>query len=153
MQRVKNRVDTVAGAIVLLIGLAIVWKAATGLRLGTFMLPGPGLFPLLIGCVVVLLATYLLIFPTGSGDSSAFAWAKLRRVLPVYCSLIAYVAILEWVGFAIATFCLLLYLSIAIGKQRIVGALVRAVIMTGLAYILFELVLKTPLPKGFLGGI
>ena len=152
MQRIENRVDTVAGAIVLFIGLAIVWQA-TRLRLGTFTVPGPGLFPLLIGCVIVLLAICLLIFPAGSGDSRGFAWARLRKVLPVYGSLIAYFIILEWVGFAVASFGLLLYLSIAIGKQRIVGALVRAIIMTGLSYILFELVLKTPLPKGFLGGM
>ena len=152
MQRIENRVDTVAGAIVLFMGLAIVWQA-TRLRLGTFTVPGPGLFPLLIGCVIVLLAVCLLIFPAGGGDSRGFAWARLRKVLPVYGSLIAYFVILEWVGFAVASFGLLLYLSIAIGKQRIVGALVRAIIMTGLSYILFELVLKTPLPKGFLGGM
>jgi putative tricarboxylic transport membrane protein len=153
MQRIENRMDTVAGAIALFIGLAIVWQAATHLRLGTFRAPGPGLFPFLIGCVVVLLAICLLIFHAGGGDSRGFAWARLRRVLPVYLSLIAYFVILEWVGFLVTSFGLLLYLSIAIGKQRTVGALVRAVIMAGLSYILFELVLNTPLPKGFLGGM
>ena len=81
MQRIENRMDTVVGAIVLFMGLAIVWQAATRMRLGTFTVPGPGLFPLLIGCVIVLLAICLLIFPAGGGDSRGFAWARLRKGL------------------------------------------------------------------------
>ncbi|HEX2965795.1 MAG TPA: tripartite tricarboxylate transporter TctB family protein [Syntrophorhabdaceae bacterium] len=152
MERKGNRLDTVAGAIVLFIGLAIIWQSSR-LRLGTFMVPGPGLFPLLIGCIIVLLAGYLIAFPPGGGDGSGFSWVRLRRILPVYISLIAYFFVLEWAGFLLASFALILYLSIVIGKQRIVWAFVRAVIMTGLSYVLFELILKTQLPKGFLGGI
>jgi hypothetical protein len=153
VERKSNHIDTAAGTIVLFTGLAIIWQSATHLRLGSFRLPGPGLFPLLTGCVVVILATYLLIRPTDGGSSVGFAWPRLKRVLPVYASLIVYFIILEWVGFVIASFGLLLYLSIAIGKQRIGWALVRAVIMTGFSYVLFELVLKTQLPKSFIGGI
>jgi hypothetical protein len=152
MQSKENRMDRIAGAVVLFIGLMIVWQAAR-LRIGTFMVPGPGLFPLLSGCVVILLASCLLIFPSGGGDSKGFAWANLKRVAPVYASLIAYFVVLEWVGFVIASFGLILYLSVVIGKQRVGWALVRAIIMTGFSYVLFELLLKTQLPKGFLGGI
>jgi hypothetical protein len=152
MQSKENRLDRIAGTVVLFIGLIIVWQAAR-LRIGTFTVPGPGLFPLLSGCVVIFLASCLLIFPPGGGDSKGFAWTSLKRVAPVYASLIAYFVVLEWVGFVIASFGLILYLSIVIGKQRIGWALIRAIIMTGLSYILFELLLKTQLPKGFLGGI
>ncbi|HEX2967297.1 MAG TPA: hypothetical protein VHO84_16035, partial [Syntrophorhabdaceae bacterium] len=64
MERKGNRLDAVAGAIVLFIGLAIIWQSSR-LRLGSFMVPGPGLFPLLIGCIIVLLAGYLIAFPPG----------------------------------------------------------------------------------------
>jgi len=151
MQGKENRMDRIAGTVVLFIGLMIVWQAAR-LRIGTFTVPGPGLFPLLTGCVVIFLASYLLLFPSGGGDISGFAWVKLKRVAPVYASLVAYFVVLEWVGFVIASFGLILYLSIVIGKQWIGWALVRAIIMTGLSYVLFELLLKTQLPKGFLGG-
>ena len=151
-QSTGGGVDRVAGAIVLFMGLAIIWQAATRLRLGTFKVPGPGLYPLLIGCVVVFLALCLLVSSKGArGDGGGFSWARLKRVGPVYGALLFYFVLLERVGFVIASFLLLLYLSIAIGKQRLIGALVRAAIMTGLSYLLFDVVLKTQLPTGFLG--
>jgi putative tricarboxylic transport membrane protein len=148
-----NGMDRIAGGIILVIGMAIIWQA-TRLHIGNFTVPGPGFFPLLLGIVVVLLSVCLIVFAEETGgDKSSFSWGNLKRVASVFGVLLFYGAVLELVGFLIASFVLLLYLSLVIGKQRIAGALLRAVIMTGLSYLLFDVVLKTQLPKGIIGGI
>jgi putative tricarboxylic transport membrane protein len=151
-ERTGNSMDRIAGGVVLLIGMAVIWQA-TRLHIGSFAAPGPGLFPLLLGLIIALLSIALIIFAEETnGDKGAFSWRSLKRVALVYGALLFYYAVLELVGFLIASFALLLFLSLVIGKQRIVGSLLRAVIMTGLSYLLFEVALKSQLPKGIIGG-
>src|SRR5690606_24103289 len=55
----SNR-DLVAGAALILFGLAFGFYAILYLRLGTFAKMGPGMFPLLVGLTVALLGAALL---------------------------------------------------------------------------------------------
>ena len=151
VQEESSRPDRITGGVVLLAGVAIIWQACR-LRLGNFHTPGPGLFPLLLGSVVVFLSLCLLAFRSRSRkDARSFSAESLLRVGRVYGSLIAYFLVLEHLGFLLSTFLLVSYLSIVIGKQKAVGALVRAVLVTVFSYLLFDVVLKGQLPKGILG--
>jgi hypothetical protein len=86
-----------------------------------------------------------------SKDAASFSVRSLTRVGTVYVALLAYFLILEYLGFLGSTFLLVSYLSIVIGRQRMTLALLRAAIVTGLSYALFDVVLKGQLPKGLLG--
>lgn len=146
-----SRTDRTAGGILLLVGLSIIWQASR-LRLGSFHTPGPGLYPLLLGSVIVLLSLCLIISSAKkSKDAASYSGQSLKRVGFVYVALLFYFAILEVAGFLISTFLLVSYLSIIIGRQRVAGALLRAFIITGLSYLLFDVALKSELPKGLLG--
>ena len=146
-----NRTDRIAGGMLFLVGLSIIWQASR-LRLGSFHTPGPGLYPLLLGSVIVFLSLCLVIQSAkATKEAASFSGPTLKRVASVYVALLFYFVILEYAGFLISTFLLVSYLSIIIGRQRVAGALLRAFIITGLSYLLFDVALKSELPKGLLG--
>lgn len=146
-----SRTDRITGGMLFLLGLSIIWQA-TRLRLGSFHNPGPGLFPLLLGSVIVFLSLFLVLLSARGSKNLGFSPGKsLKRVGSVYGALLFYFAILQYAGFLVSTFLLVSYLSIVIGRQRVGAALFRASIMTGLSYLLFDVALKSELPKGILG--
>jgi len=146
-----NRATRISGGILVLVGISIIWQACL-LRLGGFRSPGPGLFPLLLGFVIVFLSLCLILFSAKTNkDVASFRKQSLKRVGSVYVALLVYFAILEVAGFLVSTLLLVSYLSTIIGKQKVVHAVLRALVMTGLSYLLFDVVLKSELPKGLLG--
>jgi putative tricarboxylic transport membrane protein len=147
----KIGIDRVSGVIVLLIGLAIVWQASL-LRLGNFRVPGPGLYPLLLGLVTILLSLFLILPPgTTKKEGNPLHRGTIKRVAGVYAVMLLYLAILEYVGFLIATFLLVLFLFAVVGRGSVKAAALRAFFVTVFAYLLFDVVLKSQLPKGILG--
>lgn len=143
--------DRICGITVLLIGLAIVWQA-TELKLGSFRVPGPGLYPLLLGLVTVLLSLFLIISPgKGEKKGSLFSRENMFGVARIYAIMLLYTAILEYTGFLIAGFLFIFFLFAFIGRMSLGWAAIRAFIVTVAAYLLFDLALKSQLPKGILG--
>jgi hypothetical protein len=146
-----GRTDRISGGVLLLVGLSIIWQASR-LRLGSFHTPGPGLYPLLLGSVIVFLSLCLILSSTRKmKEGPSVSGQSLKRVGSVYVALLIYFAVLEYAGFLVSTFFLVSYLSIIIGRQKAVWALLRAFIITGLSYLLFDVALKSDLPKGLLG--
>jgi archaellum biogenesis protein FlaJ (TadC family) len=74
-------------------------------------------------------------------------WSKNAAVLAV---LAVYVALLPYAGFLIATF-LLMSVLFRLNALTVKAALLAACLSSGLAYGLFYLLLKTPLPRGIWG--
>jgi len=74
-------------------------------------------------------------------------WSKNATVLAV---LAVYVALLPYAGFLIATF-LLMSVLFRLNALTVKAALLAACLSSGLAYGLFYLLLKTPLPRGIWG--
>ena len=69
----------------------------------------------------------------------------------VFMAMLLYSFLLEYLGFLIVSFLLLTLLFAAFGSQRYWLSLLRAFVLTGLAYFLFEILLKSSLPRGIIG--
>jgi putative tricarboxylic transport membrane protein len=124
------------------------------LQRGTFEVPGSGLFPLLIGIVIVALSFALLIQTlTGSntplgGVESFPKGADFRRVAFVTLALFLYAFLLNYIGYLVCTTGLMVALLRALGLKKW-GAIALIAILTGvLSYGLFVFVLDVPLPRG-----
>jgi putative tricarboxylic transport membrane protein len=144
--------DRMYGIVVLCLGLAILWQGRS-LTIGSFRNPGSGLFPALIAAIMILLSLLLIFFPPKRKEDAREVSARsLLRISAVFVGLLLYALFLETLGFLIVSFVLTTFLFIAFGSQKVSMAIVKSIVFTGLAYLLFEVLLKSNLPKGILGS-
>jgi putative tricarboxylic transport membrane protein len=142
--------ERVNGLIIFLFGLVIFWQGRA-LEIGGLHQPGPGFFPKLIACVLIILSFPIFLGRKTESDEELFSASRLGRVVTVLGALIGYFLLLEFLGFALSSFCLMGFCFLFIGRQRWYAGLFWAFVTTGLAYVLFQILLKSELPKGVFG--
>lgn len=119
---------------------------------GTLSRPGPGLFPLFAGLVLGILSiSALFARAVGEETPGQTGRAGKQKILLVLCALIAYGVMLEWAGFLVTTFGLLIFLLKVIVPQSWTRVLCSALLSTLASYVIFEIWLKAQLPRGFIG--
>ncbi len=136
-----------------MLGVGILWEGRH-LPFGRLSAPGPRFYPAILASLLILLSLILIISEgkKKSGKGTLPSWTgSLQQVLPVYAALLAYFFFMEYLGFAIAAVLLMTFLFAKVAALRWYGAVSGALISTGMAYLLFELVLKSHLPRGLLG--
>ena len=139
--------------------LALATAAAIGawqLGVGNFHSPGAGFLPfyaaLLFGGLALVSLLQDLKAMTGPGSE---LWGEVRwgRWIAMVASLFAYVALLEWLGFATATFLLMLVLFRILEPYRWTMVLLFSLLTMGCAYLFFVVLLECRLPGGSLWGL
>lgn len=143
--------NRVSGMVVCLIAIAILWQGRS-LHIGSLRAPGPGFFPSLLAVALIVLSLFLII-PSQKKEKKLLNLSSqtLSRVLTVYLVLLAYFFILPYLGFFISGFILMIFLFAVIDRQTLKMATLRAFIFMVLAYLLFDVLLKSQLPQGVLG--
>ena len=133
------------------LGLAILVAVQSyALKLGTLHQPGPGFFPFWGAIVLGLLSMVLLVGARSRRVSDSAPGARSWMPLIVAGGLLAYVLLLEPLGFVMVTFLFLLFLFRLVRRGWLVSGLV-ALTGTAACYALFQLWLKSQLPRGPLG--
>ena len=126
--------------------------AAVGLRIGTATQPQPGFFPLLGGGLLVVLSTVLFV-QAWRGRTASVVFGDLRRPAGLLGGLVLYVAVLNPLGYVIATTVLaavVLWIMDTRSGWQIVGGSLALSVGT---YFLFARLLSMPLPGGVLAQI
>lgn len=94
--------ERIASLVLLLVGAVLVYQGST-LSLGTLASFGPGLFPVIVGAAMMLVALALTVFPDVSQREEAqepFAW---RQILLVSLGIIAFAQLVRPFGLVPAT--------------------------------------------------
>lgn len=150
-RRNGNSVDRISGLVVFLLAFGIFWQGR-GLSIGSLHAPGAGFFPALIAAVLVVLSLCLVIRGGKREDEEdAVSATSIIRMLMVFVALVGYFLLLEYLGFVIVSFLLMLFLFLWVGRQKWYIAFLSAVLCIALAYVLFEILLKSNLPRGVFG--
>jgi hypothetical protein len=147
-----KHLDLISGVVLLVVGAAVFLKSLS-YPIGTFRTPGAGLFPLIASILLLVLSAILTLQAFLSKKDKELAptpffpeKGALRRILLGFAGLVGYRYLLPVVGFAPATGIFILFLIKFLGgygwKVSIFSALVTAVI----AYYLFQVWLKIPMP-------
>jgi hypothetical protein len=143
--------DRTVGIIIFAMGVFILLFGRS-LSIGTLQKPGPGFFPLVIACALMGLSLILIFSgPAGKGKKPLFVEKVPFRVLSVFLVLVAYFLVLEYLGFIVTSFLLMLYLFRGVDSQGWFRAAAGAFLSTGLAYLIFEILMQGNLPKGMMG--
>ena len=150
-----RRRDLGAAAVLLAFGLFALTQAR-GLRFGTVAAPGPGFFPLCLAGALCLTSLALLVSawrtaPGGTSDATASAVGGQRFVMVgTLAALLVYALVLEWLGFLLATFGLLVFFFKALQHQRWLVAVGGAVATALVSHLVFKVWLGVNLPSGLL---
>ena len=143
--------DRISGIVVFLIGTTILWQGRH-LSVGSLRVPGPGFFPLLLAAVMMILSLFLIIpGEKKEGIREPYSIRFIGRVSIVFVALLVYFFFLESLGFIVVSFLLMTFLFVVMASQKWHIALLQAFIFVGLAYLLFEILLKSQLPKNVFG--
>ncbi|MEJ8571615.1 tripartite tricarboxylate transporter TctB family protein [Microbaculum marinum] len=143
--------DRCSGVLVLAAGVGLMAWSCT-LRLGSFAVPGPGAFPLLLSAILTLLGTVLFAQQTRLG----FSWDALFLLLRKKSVLIAvilgvflfYTFTFYELGFIVVNTVALSVILIFIQRANIVTSLLYAVVLSVLSDIVFNELLGLRLPMG-----
>lgn len=128
--------------------------------------PGPAVFPLLLGGVLLLLAAWQLIraflapkTPDRGGEKGSKVKALkafLRedqgesKVLILTSLLVLYILMMQWIGFFVCTFLLVILSSRLMETKDWIRPIVLSVGVGLFCYFLFEVWLKLSFPRGVL---
>ena len=125
-------------------------ESLTQLKLGTLHQPGPGFFPFWAGVVLGLLSLILLLKSLRNQERLSLSGLKSWKLLLVAGALLAYLLLLETLGFVTITF-LFLFLLLRLEYKGWVFSAVSALLGALASYAIFQLWLKTQLPAGPFG--
>lgn len=123
--------------------------------------PGPGFFPAVIGAIFLAGAAVLCISSFFHGrkepaNTCAGAHSQpdagYRKLWLLLALLGAYLLTLDRAGYLINSFLLMLFSARLMGARRLGPILLLAIGMTLGTYLVFEVWLQVPLPKGIVGG-
>ena len=120
------------------------------LTVGTLSQPGPGFFPFLGGVVLGLLSLIQLLKSIKTRDSISLPGLTSSKFLLAIGATLAYLLLLEQIGFVTITF-LFLFLLFRLEYKRWVISTALALAGAVSSYALFRLWLKTQLPAGPFG--
>jgi hypothetical protein len=143
------RRDHVAGGAVVLAG-ALILAVSGDLPFGTLASPGAGMLPKLVIGLMMAFGLILLLRAGESPPFAAVAWDDLPHAARVLVLAAAAVALYVPLGFLLTMALLLFGLIYAVERRPLLNALLFSAGVTGIAYLLFSTLLKSPLPRGLL---
>ena len=133
-------------------------KGSFGIGVGDLHAPGPGLFPLFGGILLALFSMIILVrafIEHGRAAETTVQGESENTHFAVYAFLgvLAYVLVLEWLGFLLATFLLVVLFSRIFEHRKWWVTLITAAIVSSTCYILFAYLLKSDLPQGIMENL
>ena len=127
------------------------WK----LGLGSLHQPGPGFLFFWTGLLVALLSISVILRTFGKRspgemkESVSGKW-KVAKIAFVLISLFLYALFMERLGFVVVTLLLFLFLLGVVEKKRWLFTVMVSLVVTAIAYLVFDVALQSQLPKGLL---
>jgi putative tricarboxylic transport membrane protein len=130
------------------------WRA----HLGTFMEPGPGFMPFVVGLFISTVSLIMLLTPILSRASGqdAFDIGQVFRGVPksrlgfTVAILVCYAVFLGRLGYIVATFLLMWGLLYDREKKNRLKSFLSSLAIVMGSYLLFEVWLRSQLPRGVL---
>jgi putative tricarboxylic transport membrane protein len=156
----------IAGSFVLILFSLTFLIYTTRYPLETWESPGPAAFPLILGGVLLILASWQMIRallapkpaqPAGGKASAKKALKEFlhdnageAKVLALTIMLILYILLMQWLGFFVSTFLLVVFTSRLMETGEWGRPIALAAGVGLFCYLLFEVWIKLSFPRGLL---
>jgi hypothetical protein len=147
---VTLRTDHVAGSVFVVLGI-VVLALSGDLPFGTLSFPGAGMMPKLVAGLMILFGLLLVGRAGESAPLASLAWGDLPHAARVVAITAVAIALYQPLGFVITMALLLFTLTFGAERRPVLAAAAFSAGVVALTYLLFAVVLKTPLEPGVLG--
>ena len=141
-----------AGMVFMALGAYVIIYTLTKLKIGSISSPGPGFFTFICGAAILVLASVLVIggFVKGAKDRPIWEKGQWIRPLLAYVVAIGYSLLIMPLGFILATALFILVWQIIVEHEKPLKIALFTVIGSLSMWVLFEKLLRVPLPNGLL---
>jgi len=120
------------------------------LPVGTLSFPGAGMMPKLVAGLMIVFGLLLVGRAGESAPLASLAWGDLRHAARVAAITAVAIALYQPLGFVITMALLLFTLTFGVERRPVLAAAAFSAGVVALTYLLFAVVLKTPLEPGVL---
>ena len=141
--------DVWAGVLVAALG-AVAASVAWPLDFWSDFGPGPSFLPVSLGFGLVVLGIAVAVAGLLGHEDTPVSHGNLRKPMQVAGVMLVYLALLDIVGFTLATTLFFFVLIYWVESRRLWQSLVLAVVASAAVYFVFVSLLKVPLPVGLL---
>jgi putative tricarboxylic transport membrane protein len=143
-------VDRVAGGTLVVVGLIAVWQSLQ-FPLGSLQRPGPAYMPLLLALLLILFGVILVAVRSDSERFTAIVWDERRHAVAIFAACAFAAWGLERLGYRLTMAAVLLFLLLVLERQRVVVSVLLMVAVSWGSFLLFDTLLRVPLPRGPFG--
>ena len=144
-QRMILRRDHIAGGVFIAAGL-LVFAMSGDLPFGTLASPGAGMLPKLVLGLMIAFGAILVARSRESPPLAEIEWGDFRHAATVAVVTAIAIALYTAIGFVLSVTLLLFVLFYFIEHRSVWRAAVISIGVTALSYLLFNTLLKSPLP-------
>ena len=144
--------DLAAGLFLLALGVAVCVRAV-GLQVGSPTNPQPGFFPFLGAGILAVLAALLVVRAALGRGSTGMAFGAIPRPLILVAALAVYTAILDRLGYPVATTGLAAVVLVILETRNWLLIAAASLLLAVGSYLLFKVWLGVELPAGILAGL
>jgi hypothetical protein len=137
--------DLLAGLVFVGFGLVFAVVALT-YEVGTALRMGPGYFPLVLGCLLVLLGVLIVAKGVVVGDEAEIGPIPWKAALVIAAAIVFFGATIRGLGVVPSVFATALIAGFAGRRPGVVAPVVIAVGLTAASVVIFVWALQLPLP-------
>jgi len=143
-------IDRAAGGALVIIGLVTLWESRQ-YPLGSLHRPGPSYMPVMLALLLIVFGLALAVMGARSGRMSEVSWHEWRHAVAIFsaCAFAAWG--LDRLGYRLTVAVVMLFLLRVLERKGIVITLAMTVVVAGGSFLLFDTLLRVPLPRGPLG--
>src|SRR5262245_43051071 len=149
-ETVTLRTDHIAGAAFVAFGL-VVLALSGDLPFGTLSFPGAGMMPKLLAGLLIVFGVIIVLRARDSAPLADVSWSDLPHAVRVVAITAVAIALYPTLGFVRRVALVLFAVLFGAERRPVLAAAAFAVGAVALSYLLFAVLLKTPLVPGVLG--
>jgi putative tricarboxylic transport membrane protein len=141
-----------AGLVLLILSGVVIQQSVWVLRLFDHGQPGSGFMPFGLGVILAVLSIVLIVTNRGRDEHAVPFWAPGAWVHPLLAVIITavYIVVFDDIGAITSVVLLVAGWLLFVERKRVVVSVATAILTGLVVYLLFDRLLQTPFPRGWL---
>jgi Tripartite tricarboxylate transporter TctB family len=142
--------DRAAGSALVVIGLIAVWESRR-FPLGSLHRPGPAYMPTLLALLLIVFGVAVALLGSRSQRLGEVGWHEWRHAVGIFAACAFAAWGLDRLGYRLTMGAVLVFLLLVLERKGLILTAALTLAIAGGSFLLFDTLLRVPLPRGPLG--